>query len=197
MRVVIAAVLASMTVSGGTCATERTHLLPEGGDWWLGECLPAGVAPSGWHGARAELRSREVEPTTAPCWLTAYRQDGALVIHSPPALVLPDAGLVEPLVLPDAPQGGIGVTFWVQPLRIVQVLPDQPADGALQDRDRIVAIDGAPTDGWSNHHVLERMAGPIGSDVRLTVARGATTHDVVVTRAFLDASLLQSPDDAP
>lgn len=55
-------------------------------------------------------------------------------------------------------------------LRVHAVPPDGPADEAgLRAGDRIVAIEGEPVEGLTPAEVRERLQGPVGTEVRLTL----------------------------
>lgn len=86
--------------------------------------------------------------------------------------------------------GGIGITIRSEDglTRIVTVMPGTPGDKAgLKDNDIIAAIAGVPIHGMSLQNVVRRLRGPRGSEVRLTVRRGARKQplSVSVTRAFI------------
>ncbi len=81
---------------------------------------------------------------------------------------------------------GIGILLLTKAGRfyIKHVFPDSPAERAgLQDFDRIVAIDGQSTEGMGTEEVSNRIRGPAGSPVTLTVRRpgvpGPLTFTVV------------------
>jgi carboxyl-terminal processing protease len=70
--------------------------------------------------------------------------------------------------------GGIGVTVDAQgpDVRIVMVMPESPAAGVgLAPGDRIAAVDGIDAIVLSHDEVMERLRGPVGSNLKLTVAR--------------------------
>ncbi len=71
---------------------------------------------------------------------------------------------------------GVGLQIAVDPetatLVVVSPIEGSPAEKAqLQPLDRIVAIDGVPTQGLTLDECAEKMRGEIGSKVRLTVVR--------------------------
>lgn len=71
--------------------------------------------------------------------------------------------------------GGLGVTIHSEDhgTRILHVLPDTPAErGGLKGEDLITHVDGLPLEGLDRYDVVERLRGPIGSRVLLTVERG-------------------------
>ncbi len=70
--------------------------------------------------------------------------------------------------------GGVGVRIRVEEegVRLVSVMEDTPAEAAgLQDEDLIVAIEDVPTPGMDQREVVRALRGPIGTHVRVTVAR--------------------------
>ncbi|MBL6979975.1 MAG: PDZ domain-containing protein [Anaerolineales bacterium] len=84
---------------------------------------------------------------------------------------------------------GIGafVSFREQPephIVLVEVMNGSPAETAgLRDRDSIYAIDGLPFTAGEGFNTVQRVRGPAGSDVALTVqSPGKDQRIVVVTR---------------
>jgi C-terminal processing protease CtpA/Prc len=65
--------------------------------------------------------------------------------------------------------------------------PGMPADRAgIHPDDEITAIDGAPVQKMTAQELHERLAGDVGSKVRLTVRKpGAEAREVVVERGPL------------
>jgi carboxyl-terminal processing protease len=60
-------------------------------------------------------------------------------------------------------------------LRVIAPVEGSPADAAgIQPRDRILKIDGVATQDLSLDEAAERMRGPIGSQVKLTIGRENT-----------------------
>ncbi len=81
-----------------------------------------------------------------------------------------------------------GIGAWVDTsgdyVEIVSPMKGSPADEAgLQPKDRVVAIDGEDMTGIPGDLVLQRILGPAGTDVVLTIERGEETFDVSITRA--------------
>lgn len=85
--------------------------------------------------------------------------------------------------------GGIGVEveFRDGDLVVVAPLDGTPAATAgLKPGDRILKIDGAATRGMRMFDVVRRMRGPAGTEVSLTVARGAAeTKDYLLKREII------------
>lgn len=71
---------------------------------------------------------------------------------------------------------------------VVLPLPDSPADKAgLIAGDHIVAVDGIPTSGLSVDKAVERIRGPRGTRVVLTISRdGGEPRDVPVIRGRIE-----------
>jgi carboxyl-terminal processing protease len=82
-----------------------------------------------------------------------------------------------------------GIGAWVDTSRdyltIISPIPGSPADKAgLRTGDKIIAIDGEDMTGIDGELVRQRVLGPAGSTVRLTILRqGQEPFDVVITRA--------------
>ncbi|GAB4137605.1 MAG: S41 family peptidase [Cyanobacteria bacterium J069] len=77
---------------------------------------------------------------------------------------------------------GVGLQIAQDPdtgdLRVITPIEGSPADRAgLQPRDRILKIDGAPATDLTLDEAAERMRGPAGSRVVLTVARDEDTRN--------------------
>jgi carboxyl-terminal processing protease len=86
--------------------------------------------------------------------------------------------------------GGIGVTLDTssEDFRITAFSADGPAAKAgLQIGDKIVAVDGQPTAGRSPPEVIHQLRGPLGSSVRLSIARTgvAGTREYRLERALV------------
>ncbi|MBB4287125.1 S41 family peptidase [Roseospira goensis] len=84
--------------------------------------------------------------------------------------------------------GGIGILFEIDDAGAVmvrEVVAGGPADRAgLHPGDRILAVDGQPFTRPNTRIVRERLRGPVGSTVRLTVQRGSRV-DVSLTRGLI------------
>lgn len=98
-------------------------------------------------------------------------------------------------------RGLLGIRFQGQPegLLVISVLPDSGAEAAgLGVGDLIVAIEGQPLDPAARASASERLMGPPGSDVRLTVRGplGAPEREVSVTRGQPGGDA-PGPEDQP
>jgi carboxyl-terminal processing protease len=86
---------------------------------------------------------------------------------------------------------GIGALMGVRQRRpiITQTLPNSPARRAgLKAGDVIVQVDGKDVDGLSLDQIVQRVRGPAGTQVRLTILRGGESQprEVTITRGRLD-----------
>ncbi len=83
-----------------------------------------------------------------------------------------------------------GIGAWVDTngefLTIVRPMPDSPAlDAGLQAGDQIIAVDGENVTGKDPSLVLDKVLGPAGTQVTLTIQRKGdpNSFDVTITRA--------------
>jgi hypothetical protein len=88
--------------------------------------------------------------------------------------------------------GGIGATIEQTGAGIIlrTVFPGDPAEKAgFQSGDRLVRVDGEPTEGMSVADVLQHLRGTPGTSVGISVRRGSSsgleTVDAVVVRAVV------------
>jgi carboxyl-terminal processing protease len=80
-----------------------------------------------------------------------------------------------------------GIGAWVDItgdfVQIISPMKGAPADEAgLQPNDKVVGVDGEDMTGVPGDLVLQRILGPAGTDVTLTIQRGAETFNVTITR---------------
>jgi carboxyl-terminal processing protease len=81
-----------------------------------------------------------------------------------------------------------GIGAWVDItgdyVEIISPMKGSPAQEAgLQPKDKIIAVDGEDMTGVPGDLVLQRILGPAGTDVTLTIQRGEEIFDVTITRA--------------
>ena len=84
--------------------------------------------------------------------------------------------------------GGIGVRVAIEGdgVRVSSVMSDGPGGRAgLKPDDLITHIDGEPVTGIELQAVIQRLRGPIGSRVAVTLARPGGTQTVTLTRAHI------------
>jgi carboxyl-terminal processing protease len=81
--------------------------------------------------------------------------------------------------------GGLGIEVTLEDgaIKVVSPIEDTPAFKAgLQPNDLIIALDGEPVAGLDLQAAVDKMRGPVGTDIKLTVKRGDQTFDVSLTR---------------
>jgi membrane-associated protease RseP (regulator of RpoE activity) len=86
---------------------------------------------------------------------------------------------------PPAWRGGIHALLAWSPagVRVVEVPSDSPAERAgLRGDDRLITIDGRPTEGMTSEQVQDRLSGEVGSTVTLEVLRGDKELELYITR---------------
>jgi carboxyl-terminal processing protease len=81
-----------------------------------------------------------------------------------------------------------GIGAWVDItgnyVEIISPMRGSPADQAgLQPNDKVIAVDGEDMTDVPGDLVLQRILGPAGTDVTLTIERDLETFDVTITRA--------------
>jgi carboxyl-terminal processing protease len=93
--------------------------------------------------------------------------------------------------------GGIGIRIGVEDGQVVIVEPmdGTPASKAgLKQGDRIMKIDGQPTQGLTLQEAIRRMRGPVGSRLVLGIIRhgGVEPEEVSLTRAKIELKTVES-----
>ena len=86
--------------------------------------------------------------------------------------------------------GGLGIEVTMENglVKVVSPIDDTPAYRAgMQSGDFIVGIDGEPVFGLTLAEAVERMRGPVNSEIVITVQRGGVEKpfDVAITRAVI------------
>jgi carboxyl-terminal processing protease len=83
--------------------------------------------------------------------------------------------------------GGLGIEVTMENglVKVVSPIDDTPAARAgIKPNDFIVQIDGEQVQGLSLNEAVEKMRGPVNSDIKLTIRReGTAPFDVKLTRA--------------
>ncbi|HXC90455.1 MAG TPA: S41 family peptidase [Stellaceae bacterium] len=92
--------------------------------------------------------------------------------------------------------GGLGIEVSMENglVKVVSPIDDTPAAHAgLKPGDMITQIDGQPVQGMTLPQAVEKMRGPINSDIRLTIQRkGRDPFDVKLTRATIRIQSVRS-----
>ena len=92
--------------------------------------------------------------------------------------------------------GGLGIEVTMENglVKVVSPIDDTPAArGGLKPGDFITHIDGEPVVGLSLNEAVERMRGPVNSDIKLTIRReGRDPFDVKLTRAVVKIQSVKS-----
>ena len=85
--------------------------------------------------------------------------------------------------------GGVGLEVSLEKglVKVVSPIEDSPAaKGGVKTNDLVTHIDGQPVEGLTLNQAVEKMRGPVGSMVRLTIVRGEQQpFDIVLTRAVI------------
>ena len=92
--------------------------------------------------------------------------------------------------------GGLGIEVSMENglVKVVSPIDDTPAARAgIKPGDLIVKIDGAPVQGMTLPQAVEKMRGPVNSDILLTISRkGEKPFDVKLTRAVIKIKSVRS-----
>ena len=92
--------------------------------------------------------------------------------------------------------GGLGIEVTMENglVKVVSPIDDTPAARAgLKPGDFITHIDGEPVVGLSLNEAVERMRGPVNSDIKLTIRReGRDPFEVSVNRAVIKIDPVKS-----
>jgi carboxyl-terminal processing protease len=92
--------------------------------------------------------------------------------------------------------GGLGIEVSMESgiVKVVSPIDDTPAARAgLKPGDLITALDGQPVQGMTLPQAVDKMRGPVNSDIRLTIQRkGRDPFDVKLTRATIRIQSVRS-----
>ena len=92
--------------------------------------------------------------------------------------------------------GGLGIEVSMENglVKVISPIDDTPAARAgLKPGDIIAALDGKPVQGMTLPQAVEKMRGPINSDIKLTIRRkGRPPFDVKLTRAEIRVQSVRS-----
>ncbi|MEW5938287.1 MAG: S41 family peptidase [Chloroflexota bacterium] len=199
LSVIIAVVLLAGSFSGGFLVGQAKPLLSSLSQWGY----PMGGAPT----SEASSVSPETEALFAPFWeawtivhesyVDQPVDDVALmrgaIVGMLAALGDQHTSYMDPSEFQQANQSlsgeyeGIGayVDTTTEYLTVISPIPGSPAEAAgLRNGDAIVAIDGEDMTGIDPELVRQKVLGPAGSIVTLTIRRGEEApFDVKITRA--------------
>jgi carboxyl-terminal processing protease len=89
-----------------------------------------------------------------------------------------------------------GIGAWVDItgdyVQIISPMKGSPAEEAgLLPNDSVIGVDGEDMTGVPGELVLQRILGPAGTDVTLTINRDGETFDVTMTRASITVPMLE------
>jgi len=162
--------------------------LPEGENLYLSprEMVELGAAPSALPGLRLDDRqqvellgeafrqvSRQYLARVGPDTLAHGMIWGLLAALDPHSSYLDPAAYANMVERFRGDFEGIGIYFEVRDGKLLVIAPivGSPSYGKLRAGDHIVEIEGVSTDGITNEQVMEKLRGPKGSRVRVTVSR--------------------------
>jgi carboxyl-terminal processing protease len=132
------------------------------------------------------VRSEYVEPTTDE-QLIETAINGMLTALDPHSSYLNRKSFQDMQVQTRGEFGGLGIEVTMENglIKVVSPIDDTPAFRAgLQPGDLITHLDGEAISGMSLPDAVEKMRGPVGSDIKVTIRRGegAEPFDVAITR---------------
>ena len=97
--------------------------------------------------------------------------------------------------------GGLGIEVTMENgvVKVVSPIDDTPAAHAgLKPGDLITHIDGDPVAGLSLNEAVEKMRGPVNSEIKLTIRReGRDPFEVKLTRAIVKIQSVKSHLEGP
>jgi carboxyl-terminal processing protease len=92
--------------------------------------------------------------------------------------------------------GGLGIEMTMENglFKVVSPIDDTPAAKAgIKPNDLIIQVDGQPVAGLTLPEAVEKMRGPVNSDIKLTIRReGRDPFDVTLTRAIVKIQSVKS-----
>ena len=132
------------------------------------------------------VRSEYVEPTTDE-QLIETAINGMLTALDPHSSYLNRKSFQDMQVQTRGEFGGLGIEVTMENglIKVVSPIDDTPAFRAgLQPGDLITHLDGEAISGMSLADAVEKMRGPVGSDIKVTIRRGEASEpfDVAITR---------------
>lgn len=100
--------------------------------------------------------------------------NGMLTSLDPHSAYLPDDNFKKMQVQTKGKFGGLGIEVTMENgfVKVVSPIDDTPADKAgLQPEDLIISVDGESIVGLTLNEAVEKLRGPIGSNVKIAVQR--------------------------
>src|ERR1700740_1402747 len=92
--------------------------------------------------------------------------------------------------------GGLGIEVSMESglVKVVSPIDETPAArGGLKPGDIITHLDGDPVQGMTLPEAVEKMRGPVNSEIRLTIRReGKEPFDITLTRATITIQSVRS-----
>ena len=112
--------------------------------------------------------------------------NGMLTSLDPHSAYLPDDNFKKMQVQTKGKFGGLGIEVTMENgfVKVVSPIDDTPADKAgLQPEDLIISVDGVSIVGLTLNEAVEKLRGPIGSNVKIAVQRSQDEpFEVDITR---------------
>lgn len=112
--------------------------------------------------------------------------NGMLTSLDPHSAYLPDDNFKKMQVQTKGKFGGLGIEVTMENgfVKVVSPIDDTPADKAgLQPEDLIISVDGVSIVGLTLNEAVEKLRGPIGSNVKIAVQRAQDEpFEVNITR---------------
>jgi carboxyl-terminal processing protease len=142
-----------------------------------------------------KVRADYVEETTDE-QLVENAINGMLAALDPHSSYLNAKSFEEMQVQTRGEFGGLGIEVTMENglVKVVSPIDDTPAFRAgIQPGDYIVELNGQPVMGLTLSEAVEKMRGPIDSDIKLTIQRGETEpFEVTLTRAVIKIQSVRS-----
>ena len=142
-----------------------------------------------------KVRADYVEETTDQ-QLIENAINGMLAALDPHSSYLNAKSFEEMQVQTRGEFGGLGIEVTMENglVKVVSPIDDTPAFRAgIQPGDYIVELNGQPVMGMTLSEAVEKMRGPVDSDIKLTIQRGETEpFEVTLTRAVIKIQSVRS-----
>ncbi len=141
------------------------------------------------------VRSDYVEPVTDQQLIEAAI-NGMLSALDPHSSYMNPKSFGDMQVQVQGEFGGLGIEVTMENglVKVVSPIDDTPAAKAgLKPGDLIVTIDGEPVSGMSLNDAVEKMRGPVNSDIKLVIRRGnAQPFNLTLKRAIIKVQSVKS-----